>query len=106
MPNVYDQGDLGSCTAQAIAGAIQFDLRRQKMEDFIPSRLFVYYNERVIEGTVEEDSGAMIRDGIKSVAKLLDCKETIWPYVIEKFADKPSDAAYEQTLHYKAVSLS
>ncbi len=37
---------------------------------FTPSRLFIYYNERVIEGTVSTDAGAQVRDGIKSVATL------------------------------------
>jgi hypothetical protein len=40
------------------------------LEAFTPSRLFIYYNERVIEGTVAHDAGAQIRDGIKAVAKL------------------------------------
>jgi hypothetical protein len=43
-PPVYDQGQLGSCTANAISGAIQFDRLKQKLADFIPSRLFIYYN--------------------------------------------------------------
>src|SRR2546423_2448559 len=67
-PPVYDQGALGSCTANAIAGAIEFDRLKQRLGDFVPSRLFIYYNERLIEGTVSIDSGAMIRDGIKSGA--------------------------------------
>ena len=58
-PPVYDQGQLGSCTANAIAGALEFDQMKQKRaNDFTPSRLFIYYNERAIEGTVESDSGA------------------------------------------------
>jgi C1A family cysteine protease len=69
MPPVYDQEQLGSCTANAIAAAFEFDQTAQRQPDFMPSRLF-YYNERAIEGTVESDSGAMIRDGIKSVAKV------------------------------------
>ena len=69
-PPVYDQGALGSCTAQAIAAALQFDQLKQAQRDaFTPSRLFIYYNERAIEGTTEEDAGAMLRDGIKSVAR-------------------------------------
>ena len=58
-PPVYDQGQLGSCTGNAIAGAVQFDREKQKLKpDFVPSRLFIYYGERVIEGTVDTDSGA------------------------------------------------
>ena len=69
-PPVYSQGSLGSCTANAIAAALEFDQMKQKERDvFPPSRLFIYYNERVIEKSIDEDSGAMIRDGIKSVAK-------------------------------------
>jgi len=75
-PPVYDQGQLGSCTANAIAGAIEFELIKQKLPDFIPSRLFIYYNERVIEHDVQSDNGAQIRDGIKSVASQGVCPET------------------------------
>src|SRR5689334_20903724 len=68
-PPVVDQGQLGSCTANAIANAHLFDQMKQKVAaSFLPSRLFIYYNERVVEGTVGSDSGAQIRDGIKTVA--------------------------------------
>ena len=66
-PAVYDQGQLGSCTANAIAGAFEFDLLRQKAADFMPSRLFIYYNERVMENTVDSDAGAQIRDGSRAL---------------------------------------
>lgn len=101
---VYDQLALGSCTSNAIAAAIQFDRRKQRLSpDFIPSRLFIYYNERVIEGTVPSDNGATIRDGIKSVATLGDCPEATWPYDIRKFAVKPPPAAFKEAIKYKAV---
>jgi C1A family cysteine protease len=80
MPAVYDQGRIGSCTANAIAGAFEFELRRQQLADFVPSRLFIYYNERAAEGHVGFDSGAQIRDGIKSVATLGVCPESEWQY--------------------------
>src|ERR1700748_910581 len=89
-PPVYDQGQLGSCTANAIAAAIEFDQKKK----FVPSRLFIYYNERQMEGTVVTDSGAQIRDGIKSVATQGAPPERLWPYEIDKFRDKPPDAAY------------
>jgi C1A family cysteine protease len=91
---VYDQGQLGSCTANAIAGAIEFDQRKQRSTEFIPSRLFIYYNERVIENTVNQDSGAQIRDGIKSVATIGAPPETDWPYVTGDFAKRPPRKAY------------
>ena len=91
---VYDQGQLGSCTANAIAGAIEFDQRKQGKKEFTPSRLFIYYNERIIEGTVNQDAGAQIRDGIKSVATVGAPPETDWGYDISKFTDKPPQQAY------------
>ena len=103
-PAVYDQGALGSCTANAIGGAIEFDRLKQKLPDFVPSRLFIYYNERKIEGTIGIDSGAMIRDGIKSVASDGVCPEPEWPYVISKFAQKPPAQAYRDALQDRAVS--
>jgi C1A family cysteine protease len=103
-PPVYDQGQLGSCTANGIAAALQFDRMKQKLTpDFIPARLFIYYNERVIEHTVASDSGAQIRDGIKSVGQQGDCPETEWPYNIANFAQKPPTNCYSDALKYKAV---
>jgi len=105
-PPVYDQGELGSCTGNAIAGAVHFDRRKQGLSpDFVPSRLFIYYNERVIEHSVSQDAGAMIRDGIKSISKAGVCPETPdWPYDITKFAQKPPAQAFSDALHHKAVS--
>jgi C1A family cysteine protease len=104
-PPVYDQEALGSCTANAIAGVLEFDQMKQKLEDiFPPSRLLIYFNERVMEGTVASDSGAQLRDGIKSVSKLGACHEDLWPYDISKFTEKPSKAAYADAKNHTAVA--
>lgn len=103
-PPVFNQGQLGSCTANAIAGAVEFDRLKQHLTDFVPSRLFIYYNERAMEGTVSSDSGAQIRDGIKSVATQGVCPETDWPYDIATFTQKPPDAAYQDAALDRAVS--
>ena len=103
-PPVYDQGELGSCTAHAIAGAVEFAMRRQQLRDaFTPSRLFIYYNERVIEGTVDEDAGAMLRDGIKSVARLGAPHERLWPYEIARFRTRPTPPVYRDGLFHQAL---
>jgi len=97
-PPVYDQLTLGSCSGNAIAGNYEFEKMKQKQPYSIPSRLFIYYNERVMENTVKTDSGAMIRDGIKSVAKQGVCPETEWPYNVKKFATKPCKKCYTNAL--------
>ena len=100
---IYDQGQLGSCTATAIGAAFEFDLLKQGLTDFMPSRLFIYYNERSMEGTVDTDSGAMIRDGIKTVSKEGVCAETSWPYDITTFTEKPSDTCYQEAQRHQVT---
>lgn len=104
MPTVYDQGSLGSCTANALAAAIEYDLRRQGLPDFMPSRLFIYYEERRLERTIEYDAGAMLRDGAKTLHKIGVCSETTWPYEIGRFAEKPPPEAYEEARGTTAVA--
>jgi C1A family cysteine protease len=101
---IYDQDQLDSCTANAIGAAFEFGLRKQGLTDFTPSRLFVYYNERAKEGTVGSDSGAMIRDGIKVLAKQGVCPETSWPYDISRFADEPPAECYTEALKHRVAS--
>ena len=109
MPPIYDQGQLGSCTGNAIAGAVDYDNHKITGDFLTPSRLWVYYQERVIEGTVSQDSGGQIRDGMKAVAQLGVCPETDWPYVITTFAQTPpqkdyTDAFKDRALTYEAVT--
>src|SRR5258708_36119100 len=65
-PGVYDQGMLGSCTANAIGGAIEFDRMKQKLTDFVQSRLFIYFNERLIECTVNSGTCREIPHSIQT----------------------------------------
>jgi len=111
-PGVYDQGQLGSCTGNSIAGAVEFERMKQAIAgaaQLTPSRLFIYYNERVIERTVQQDAGAQIRDGVKSVATQGVCFETgpnSWPYDINAFATKPPAGCYQAALPNTVVQYS
>ncbi|CAK9110208.1 unnamed protein product [Durusdinium trenchii] len=100
---IFNQGHLGSCTANALAAAYHFTLHKQNVEndaqfkDFTPSRLFIYYNERYVEGSVDKDAGAMIRDGIKVMEKMGVCPETVWKYDDgpDFFKKQPEKSCYE-----------
>jgi len=101
MPLIYDQGDLGSCTAQALCAAYDF----VKPGVFMGSRLFLYYNERVLGNDVSNDSGATMGDGIKSIQTHGLCPEVEWPYDISQFATKPPDKCYTMALADKALKV-
>ena len=113
-PAVYNQDKLGSCTANAIAAAYEYDdllqastnadeIKQNEKDVFIPSRLFIYYNERKIEGSIDTDSGAEIRDGIKSISVDGVCSEDLWKYDITKFTECPTQECYEQAKNHKSI---
>jgi len=101
---VENQGPLGSCTGNAIAGAVEFLERKDQVRFVNVSRLFIYYNERAIEHTTKSDAGAMIRDGIKTAVKQGVCSERKWPYVVSKFTVKPSAACYKEAADHQVTS--
>jgi C1A family cysteine protease len=117
---IYDQGRIGSCTANALAAAVQFDrLKNRQNPDFVPSRLFIYYNERSIEGVgkVGTDGGAQLRDGIKTLQQQGVCPDSDWSYDDtpaaydggpfppgSKPATEPPKSAYQDALSYRITS--
>ena len=101
---VENQGRLGSCTANALAGNLEFLDNKADGVYMDVSRLFIYFNERALQGSEAEDSGASLRNGIKTLAKAGACSEKIWPYDIARFADKPSTRCYTEALGHRIVS--
>jgi C1A family cysteine protease len=97
---IESQGHLGSCTGQAVVGAYELLLNKEVPDKFTDlSRLFVYYNARLIENVVDEDVGAYVRDAVKAVQKFGICSESVWPYHIQDFAITPSIQSYEDARH-------
>jgi len=101
---VEDQGQLGSCTANALVGNLEFLEWKAGHTVTDLSRLFVYYNERAMEGTINEDAGAMIRDGVKSLVNLGVCTEKKWPYKISQFTKKPTAACFKDGANHQVTS--
>jgi C1A family cysteine protease len=108
MPKIWDQSTIGSCTAHGIGRIYQYAVRKAGLPDLMPSRLFLYYNERRDENTISFDAGAIIRDGIKTLNKygygIVD--ESYWPYDVNKFTWTPPQEAYDaaksNTIRYYA----
>src|SRR5262245_11406472 len=103
MPPIWDQGDLGSCTANATAGQCWF---LDKTAPYEPSRLFIYYTTRMMEGTVNYDAGASIRDSVKSVVRYGYPPESMWPYDISKFKKKPGSKVFKAALKERALKYA
>ena len=108
---VFDQGNLGSCTGNAGAGMLEYlelqSLKKGSTDDTFDksfesvSRLYIYYNERRLNGDTKEDSGASIKDCVSACLYYGSCKETSWPYDIAQAYTKPSDAAYAEGMQHK-----
>lgn len=104
MPPVYDQGELGSCTANATGALFSYLQTLAGKPPVTPSRLFIYYGEREAIGTVNQDSGAAIRDGIKVLANQGGPPESIWPYDVARFAVRPTPDVYAAAAPHKIAA--
>lgn len=97
-PPVYNQLQTGSCTANAWAALYEYLLMQKNKENWMPSRLFIYFCERAFEGTTGSDSGAMLRDGAKALNKMGTCHETTWPFDESKVTVMPNNTSYIEGL--------
>ena len=118
VPQVLNQGRLGSCTANAVVAAFSIDAKKQELPYFEPSRLFLYYNTREIEGNVDTDSGASLRNTVKAFNRCGVCPEKrteacdfgegkpegsrrylpYWPYDTQKFSEQPPPKCYSEAV--------
>ena len=104
MPPVANQGTIGACTAHALSALMWYlEHRNGNGAHGLLSRLFLYFNEREMEGTINEDAGASLRTGIKSLVRSGICGEELWPYEENRFAERPSDEAYADAADHKAI---
>ena len=102
MPPVWDQGQLGACTGFAVSAAFSYAAKNQ----MTPSQLFVYYNERSIDGDVQEDAGSTLSTGIRALRQFGVCPLPEWPYDVAKFAVKPDPKCYEEALKHEVIGAS
>ena len=91
MPAVLDQGSLGSCAENAMANNLSFLLGKEKRPQWLASRLAMYYDTRVLveDSPANDDTGVTLEDLCQSVRKYHVFPESLWPYDVSKFAEKP-----------------
>lgn len=92
IPSILDQGSLGSCGPNQISNSMRYCLKKNKLTDFQPSRLYLYYFTRLFSGSpIDQDTGISIRSGLRTIQSYGACSENNWGYNIPKFTEKPRD---------------
>ncbi len=99
---VEDQENLGSCTANAGVGLMEYYQKRAFGNYLDGSRLFLYKTTRNLLGWTG-DSGAYLRTTMKAMVLFGIPQEKYWPYDIENYEDEPSSFVYSLADNYKSV---
>lgn len=100
-PPIYDQLELGSCTAYAVAKGLREHQLLAAGKPTEMSGLFLYYEARKLRGNTAEDNGSTVSDAMKAATNVGCAPEAIWPYDIFKFAEKPPSEAYKAAKNFK-----
>lgn len=103
---VENQGNVGSCTANAAVGALEYHMRVARMPEVDLSRLYVYYNARRLSRKESEDCGAFISHVMASVMAFGACPERMWPYVEAMWPTEPGAPCYEAGGNLTGVSYA
>lgn len=105
MPPVKDQGQAGTCTANAVINAYEYLVNRANNELQYYSRRFLYYNARRLNGQVPtSDSGSSIRACLQSLMNHGVCLENVWKYDPDDADKKPEQDAYNEAANHKAYA--
>ena len=108
MPPVYDQGQIGSCTANAGCGAFDFQWNAQHKAFVFPSRLDLYQLEVMHDlGTTNykriQDNGSYTSTILWVLTNKGVALEKCWPYNTAKLNTAPGSCASKTRGQYKAV---
>lgn len=106
LPPIWDQGQTSSCTGHGVGRVLGYERAMQALPPMDPSRLFLYYNGRRLEGSVAQDDGAQIRDVIKGAVAYGDCPYNEWPTEQRRVTLMPPPAVYGSAAFHKTLQYS
>jgi len=98
---VFDQGHEGSCTANTFASMRMYLLKKNGQTAPVLSRAYIYWHERKYEGTTNQDSGALSRDGVRTLLEFGVCTDNAMPYSDRSYGVAPSTQAEAEAFRYK-----
>lgn len=101
---IEDQGELGSCTAHAGVGMVEYYEKRAFGKHIEASRLFLYKVTRNL-AELQGDSGAFIRSTMGALVLFGVPPEKYWPYTDRDpgFDLEPSAFCYSFAENYKSI---
>ncbi|NES85098.1 MAG: C1 family peptidase [Moorea sp. SIO2B7] len=100
MTTVENQSAVNSCVANALVGAYEYLAKRELGESGDVSRLFVYYNARVLDGLEGKDQGCTITNAIQILEEYGACTEETWPYDPELVNEKPDEDSFDEASNF------
>lgn len=101
-PPIENQGPLGSCTANAGVGLMEYYERRAFGKHIDASRLFLYKTTRnLLHWT--GDRGAFIRTTMGAMVLFGVCPEEYWSYDTTDFDNEPPAFCYSFADNYKTI---
>lgn len=93
---VEDHSTINSCVANAISSAYEYLQHRLTGKLQPVSRLFLYYNARMLEGTEEKDNGCSISSALEVIEKIGICSDETWSFDPDLVEQKPDFNAYQE----------
>jgi len=97
------QGYIGSCTAFAATALFDFIRRKNSSVNWLPSPLFTYYATRLAANLENQNSGATVKEALKSTVRDGVCMERLWPYEQAKYTERPPEDAWTDAQKHQAL---
>ena len=98
---IWNQGNINSCSANAVSNQLMLSDKKQVMK-FVPSRLYIYYNSRMIDNEDVskrvEDVGASLKSVYKSILNYNIISEDVYPYDVSKVNSVPPPEIYKEAM--------